>query len=215
MVPLMLMVDPVLVPGPLMLSALSLNSLMVYRGRDYVDLRAFWPIVVGMIGGGLLAWPLVAYLRGPETQVVFGMMLLVAVAVSLGGWSPQMTGRNMIVAGVVSAFMGTTAAIGGPILALLFQRRSGPEMRAALAALYLAGTLIILAILYQGGRLGWPELQAGGLLIPGWLAGYWLAGPMAKRLDAGYTRIVVLTIAGVSAVLLVARGVRAFWGVLG
>ncbi|WP_046023092.1 sulfite exporter TauE/SafE family protein [Magnetospira sp. QH-2] len=209
MVPLLALVDPMLVPGPLILSALSLNSLMVYRGRHEVAFGSLWPIIIGMVVGAGAAWPLLSYMEGPETQLIFGLMVLAAVGISVCGWSPRVTGRSMVIAGVVSAFMGTTAAIGGPILALLYQRCSGPEMRATLAGLFFVGSLIILVILGERGRLGLPEFAAALLLIPGWLAGYWLAGPIARRLDAGHTRAVVLIIAGGSSLWLVARGVRA------
>lgn len=208
-VPMMTLIDPVLVPGPVVLSALSLNITLTAQGRRTVDFPGLWPIVLGMTAGSAAALPLVAAIEGPESQLVFGLMVLIAVGISAFGVTIAVTRRSMLAAGALSAFMGTTAAIGGPILALLYQHRSGPEIRATLAFLYMAGSVIILAALAVAGRLGTAELAAALALVPGWLAGYRVAAPIARWLDGGRMRPAVLVVAGVGALFLVGRGVQA------
>lgn len=205
MAPILLMIDPVLVPGPLLASSLALSSVMAVRGRAHVSYGRLNPVLAGLVAGSALAIAVLDVVGGERTRVLFGLMLLLAVAVSAVGRTVVPNRRSMLLAGTVSAFIGTIAAIGGPFLALLFQRESGPVIRATLGYLFFVATVIMLAFLWWGGHFGLVELWASLALVPGWIAGYFLSPRIATYLDAGRTRIAILSVSGASGIFLLVR----------
>jgi hypothetical protein len=101
--------------------------------------------------------------------------------------------------------MGTAAGIGGPPLALIFQSRSGPEIRATLAVAFVFGTTLSLLILALVGRLGTEHLLLALELLPVLLLGLWAANYMAGLLVGRWLRPAILLFAaaaGLAAVLL-------------
>ena len=80
--------------------------------------------------------------------------------------------------------MGTVGGIGGPLLALVYQERSGPEVRSILAVAFLVGTGISLANLFFVGRLEWEHLLLALQLLAGLLLGLlgprWIASPVNR-----------------------------------
>ena len=63
--------------------------------------------------------------------------------------------------------MGTAGGIGGPPLALVYQDRSGPEIRSTLAVAFLVGTGISLVALFFVGKLEWEHVLLALQLLPG------------------------------------------------
>ncbi len=206
LVPLLSLINPALVPGPLILSALSLMILMTVRGRRQVIGEGLPMVIAGMLLGALAAYPVIGLLRGAATDLLFGAMLFGALAISLAGRMGRPTRRGLLAVGAVSAFMGATAAVGGPVLALAYQTRSGAEVRATLSALALIGSLMILATIGAAGRLGTAEALAGLMLVPAWMVGDRLAAPLARRLDGRRFRPFLLVLCGLGAAALTIRG---------
>ena len=64
---------------------------------------------------------------------------------------------------------------------------------------------MILLILALFGRFGASEAAAGALMMPGFLAGYWIANRLRHRLDQGATRPAVLIVSAASAIGLLVR----------
>ena len=92
--------------------------------------------------------------------------------------------------------MGTATSIGGPPSPLLFQhRRAGAA--ATLAAVFALGTVLSLLGLVVAGALAAWHVRLALALCPGTLAG--LAASSLARLDAGWLRPAVLTVAAVAA----------------
>lgn len=110
-----------------------------------------------------------------------------------------------MLAGLIAGFMGMTAAIGAPVLALLYQHEEGKALRATLAYLYLFSSLGTLALLHAAGRFSVQDVLLGLSLIPGIVIGYRIAGHAAPLLDRGYSRQAVLVVSFLSALFLIAR----------
>jgi uncharacterized membrane protein YfcA len=139
--------------------------------------------------------------------LVFGLLVLLAVAISVAAPPIDFNRRGMLGAGALSGFMGASAGVGGPVLALLYQRKAGPEIRATLAFLYFMSSIIMLVCLHFAGRFGRPEAAAGLLLMPGFLLGYVLAPRLIMYFDKGYTRLGVLIITTASGLALISQSV--------
>lgn len=109
-------------------------------------------------------------------------------------------------AGLLSGIMGTTAAIGGPAVAVLYQREAGPLVRSTLAGYFIVGAAMSLAALFLVGRLGREEVELGIAMIPGILLGILAAHPARRFLDRGYTRNAILLVSGAAGLAAVVRG---------
>ncbi|WP_034240382.1 TSUP family transporter, partial [Saccharomonospora iraqiensis] len=119
--PLLALVDPALVPVPLLVVALAHAVLSVVREREDTD----WPGVrwamLGRIPGTALGVLAVAVLAPGPFATVVGLAVLVCVVLSLVSWRPRPRPGPLLVAGIASGTFGTAASIGGPPLALLYQ----------------------------------------------------------------------------------------------
>jgi len=120
------------------------------------------------------------------------IVILLAIALTISGLDIPLNRRTALTAGMISGAMGASTGIGAPVLAILFQHASGPMVRSTLALIYTVASLMILAVLALFGRFGPAEAGTGMLLMPGFLAGYWVANRLRHRLDGGATRPAVL-----------------------
>lgn len=208
-VPLLLLLDPVFVPGPLLAAGATLTLLMTHRDRHRVDLRGIGWTTGGRLGGTLLGAAALVTLPPHGLTLALAGLILLAVAMSVVGLRVRPTSRVLLAAGLLSGVMGTTASIAGPPLALAYQHEAGPRLRGTLAANLLIGALLSLVAIAAVGRFGAPELRATAILVPGILAGFGLSRLVAHRLDRGWLRTAVLGVATLGALsLLVREGLR-------
>jgi uncharacterized membrane protein YfcA len=149
--------------------------------------------------------------------VFLALMTLAAVAISASGVhagppTPRRSGgrgpATLLAAGALSGFMGVTSGIGGPPLALLYQRATGPEIRTAFSRFFLASSLWSAAVLRAFGRFDLSTLGRGLALAPGIAAGYLVSGPLLARVDRRRVRLAVLGLSTASALLALAHGLR-------
>ncbi len=96
--------------------------------------------------------------------------------------------------------MATAAGLGGPPVALVYQRESGVRLRGTLAAYFIVGTVLSLIALSWAGRFGTEEMRLATFLIPGTVLGYFMSRPAAAYLDGGRTRAAVLAVSALAAV---------------
>ena len=206
-VPLLALISLELVPGPVIFASLILSFLMAWGGRESINLSNIDKILLGLLAGMVAGAYGIAMLPLESLGIVFGGLILLAVLVSFAGLKVRLTPANLLTAGALSGFMGTTAAIGAPVLALLYQHEAGKTLRATLGLLYFVSSIAMLALLHIAGHFSMRELVLGAYLIPGFLLGYFLAGSISRTLDKGYSRIAVLLISSVSAVVLIVKSV--------
>jgi uncharacterized membrane protein YfcA len=111
----------------------------------------------------------------------------------------------LLTAGLLGGVTGTATSIGGPPLALLYQHRPGPVVRATLAGYFCAGALLSLSGLAVAGELGRREALLAAVLLPCLAAGFALSGPLRRRLEGGRSRAAILALCAASALALVVR----------
>jgi uncharacterized protein len=203
--PVLALVDPALVPGPLLFVMVPLTVLVARRERGSLDLRGIRWALAGRVPGTIAGTVAVATLPERYLAVLLGGVVLLAVVLSVAGWGVRPTSPTLLVAGAASGFMGTATSIGGPPMALVYQRRSGPELRSTLAAYFVVGAAFSLATLSVAGQFDSRRLSQGLWLLPGVLAGYAMSARLARFLDGGHTRTAVLVASAISATVLIAR----------
>jgi uncharacterized membrane protein YfcA len=180
-------------------ASLSISSLMAWRERAYIDYQHTQIILAAIVPGALVGGWLLSLIDRASLGLLFGGAILFAVVLSLAGVSFALTRRNSVLSGLLAGSMGASTGIGAPIIAVLYQHASGPQLRATLAYLYTVASVVILLALAVFGRFGTEQMGYGLLLVPGFLLGYLCSRPLALYFDHGATRFIVLGISAVAA----------------
>lgn len=203
--PILALIDPRLVPAPVLLSTLVLTSLLAIRDRHAIDFGGLRWAVTGRVMGTVVAATVLVAL--PEDQMVFlfGSLVLLGVGMSVSGLRVLPFRSSLLIAGVLSGLMGTVASIGGPPMALLYQDARGDRLRGTMSGFFWIGTIVSLVALRLIGRFGAEEISLALVMLPGVLIGFFVSRRTTAFVDRGYTRYAVLTVAGVTGVMVVLR----------
>jgi uncharacterized membrane protein YfcA len=203
--PLVTLIDPTLVPGPLLVAALVLPVLTGRRDRSWIDLHGVRWALVGRVPGSVLGATLLAGLSPRAVSLAIGLVVLAGVLMTVSGVRLRPRAPTLLAAGVLSGFMGTTAAIGGPPIALVYQHAEGPRLRGTLAGYFVLAAAISIGVLAAAGRFGVRDVVAGLALLPGVGLGYLASRRAVRWIDRGLTRHAVLLVSALAAVVLVVR----------
>ena len=84
--------------------------------------------------------------------------------------------------------MATTVSVGGPPMALVYQREPGPVLRSVLARYFVVGIVISLIGLAVVGELGTEQLAYGAILVPGTVIGFAFSGRLTSSSGPGPPR---------------------------
>lgn len=203
--PVVALVDPTLIPGTLLVLATVLTLAGAVTDRAHLDLGgARWALLGRVPGtaGGLL---LVAYLSPEALGLALAAVVLLGAALTAAGWSPLPTSSGLVAAGAASGLMGTATSIGGPPMALIWQRSAGPALRGTMSAFFLVGCLMSLAGLIAIGEVDRTTLARAAALTPFVLAGYAASRLLNRWLDTGLLRPMALCACVVGALTVVVR----------
>lgn len=203
--PLLAIIDPALVPVPMLLLATSHAGLALFRERGQTDWTGVGWALLGRLPG--IALGVLAVLLLPPRWFAVGVAVtvLVCAALSLVRWQPRPTAPALLLAGLVSGAGGTVSGIGGPPVALLYQNAGGPRVRATLGAYFTVGSLLSLVGLAAGGAIGGDALWAAAVLLPFMVVGFAASYPARRLLDRGWTRPAVLALASGGALALLVQ----------
>ncbi|GGB51094.1 permease [Tistrella bauzanensis] len=207
--PVMAILMPELLPGPMLLLGLMVAVLAVARERAALDPKGLGFALAGRLPTSILAATLIGVLPLRMLSIVFALVILAGVAMSV---AITLRGRRIVpspgklfAAGLVSGFMGTITSVGTPPIALVYQNADAPALRATIGAYLVAGTLISIAALAAVGRFGLHDLTLGAWLALPLAAGFAISGPLASRLPRAAMRWLVLALSGAAAALLLIR----------
>lgn len=203
--PVVAIVHGPLVPVPMVVLFMLTSVLVAARERGAMDVAGVGWALVGRVPGTVLGAMAVAAMSQRSLNVTLAVIVLVGVLLSVGGWRVAPSLGTLLTAGAVSGFMATTSSIGGPPLALVYQRRSGSELRATMAAYSVLGSGFSLVGLALFGEVGGQALRDSLALAPFVVAGVALSRFALPVVDRGLTRPVVLGVSAASAVFLLAR----------
>ncbi len=205
--PLLAIMNPHFVPGPLLFSGLLLMILMAIRERQSIDATGIQNAILGRIVGTILASVLILYLPTDRMTILFGVLVILAVIFSLSKISIQPSPVGLTGAGLLSGFMGTTSALGGPPMALLYQNASGARLRSSLSGFFVIGVILSLVSLAIVGKFGFQEIRLALMMIPGIVIGYLLSSRFIKYFDGNnLNKITILIISTISALVVILKG---------
>jgi len=203
--PVLALIDPGLVPGPTALAGTVLVLLIARRERRSVEWTGVGWVLAGRVPGTAAGGAVLGLLSQRSVEVLFGTLLLLAVALSAYAADVRRSPLVLLGAGALSGVMGTATSVGGPALALVYQGESGPVIRGTLNVIFIAGSALTLVALALVGRLGTEELVAGAVLTPGIVAGFLLSRWLVPHVDRRALRPAVLTVAGAAALAVLVR----------
>lgn len=173
--PLLFFVDPLYVPAPITVSALTLSLANASRHWHSISFQGLKYAIIGRVPGTIIGGLLLLWIDQRALALLLGLSVLVAVGLSLTNIVLRPTNKALFSAGFLSGFMGTSSSIGGPPMALVLQHQANDFIRANMAAFFVVSCLMSLAMLATVGRFGWQEIQLAVPLMPATLAGYWVA----------------------------------------
>ncbi|MGK2950212.1 MAG: sulfite exporter TauE/SafE family protein [Acidimicrobiales bacterium] len=203
--PLLLLIDPVFVPGPTIVATGVLNLLVIRReGSSRVDPTihlAMLGLVVGTLGAGVV----LAVIDERTLSLLFAGLVLLGVALSAAGRQLAKSRPTLAGVGLLSGFMGTISGIGGPPIALVYQRSDGPTLRGTLARFFTVGNVVAIPTLIVAGQLWTDELLPIAAVVPGALAGYAVSGWLSGHLDKRTARPMILALSAASAMAVLLR----------
>jgi uncharacterized membrane protein YfcA len=205
--PVVTLVDADLMPGLLIWLGLVLPALTLARERVHTRWRGLGWALAGRVPGTALGVLVVSVVSATVLGVLVGVVVLAAVVVT--AVVARLPERPSVLAGagLVSGVTGTSVSIDGPPVALVLQHSGGSALRATMSAYFLGGAVLSLAGLALGGQLTRDQAVTAAALAPVVLVGFALSGPLRRHVDAGRTRVAVLSVCTVSALALLARTV--------
>ncbi len=203
--PLLVMLNPVFVPGPILFCGFFVSLFLTIRERNQFELKKISWAVIGRIIGSIIGASILPFLSLNGFSIFFGVLVIFAVILSSLGISISINRSTLLSAGFLSGFMGTTISIGGPPVALLFQNEKGPEFRSTISAFLCVGAFFSLVVLIIVGKFRIPELSMGLQMIPGVIIGFLFSKPIAQSLDQKNIRPIILAISGFSGLLILAK----------
>ena len=203
--PILVFIEPALVPGPLVASAFVLVACVAIRDRSHVDFETVRFSMLGNAFGAVAGASVVAMLDPRGFGILFGVLVLFAVGLSTVGVHLALTRKSALAAGLVGGFMSATAAIGGPPMALVYQHAGAERFRGTLSVYFVFSTCITVSALVWAGAFGWDDLRYVAVLVPGQLLGFGLSYPMTRWLDGTSIRPFILGLSALAAVVLLVR----------
>ena len=192
------LVRPEALPATVLLIVMPLGVFMAFKERRAIDVSGLAYVLSGGLLGTLGGVGLLLLVPDRYLFVLFGVLVVLAALTS--AVNPDLPLRNptRLAGGVASGIMGTAAGIGGPPLALVYQSRSGPEVRSTLAVAFFVGTAISLLALALSGSADISHLVLALELLPALFLGLWAANYVTGLLSGDWLRPTILFFAALS-----------------
>jgi uncharacterized protein len=199
---------PSMTPASLLVLGGLVSLACALREPAHIDWSMARYGILGRCGGGALAIGMVAIAPLHLLSVAYGLLLLVAVLLTLKGWKIAPSRRNTCLAGVVSGVMGTITSAGAPPFAILTQRLEPPQIRATVGCILAVGAAVSLLMLAAAGRFGLPQLELSISLLPWVLVGFAVSSRVGRRISPRSIRQFLLALAAAGGVgILVNAGI--------
>jgi uncharacterized membrane protein YfcA len=203
--PLVALAAPQFVPVPIIgLTLVTATIAMAGTWRGIVWPELGWSIS-GRTIGAFAAIVILAQLTGQrQFMLVFGVLVLLAVAMSLAGFRFRFSGRLLFIMGAVSGFTATITSVGGPPMAIAYQDQKPDHARPNMSAFFAIGCVVVLLVRQINGLNKVADFVNSVLLLPALGVGV-LAAPLFKGLIDSNFRTMLLIVCALSSLLLIAR----------
>ncbi|MEZ4331650.1 MAG: TSUP family transporter [Myxococcota bacterium] len=204
--PIAAAVKPEALPAAMIIMSLPMTAGSALRERGHIDRSGVLFTTLGRLPGVVVGSVVVARLDAHDLAVWIGAMVVVAALMSVAPSQIAVTGRSAAIAGALGGLMGTTSSMGGPPIALLYQREPGPVLRSTLGATFLIGSMLSLVGLAFAGRVAAWHGWLGLALMPAVGLGLVASRALHAWIDGGWLRPAVVAFACLAGLAVVVRG---------
>jgi len=204
-VPFLTLLNPRLVPAPLIAATLVFNIAVTLREKIGLNFFGLQWIILGSIPGALFGAKVLSIISMRTASILIGIIVLIAVVLSILGLRMPPKKILFFFLGSISAAMATIASIGGPTVAMAFQDEPGNRLRASLASYFIALSIISVASLSLAGKFGGWEFWHALYMVPGMMFGYLLSNRIIKHLKQHQIRTGILLLSTVSGIVVILR----------
>ncbi|BBY26221.1 sulfite exporter TauE/SafE family protein [Mycolicibacterium sediminis] len=205
--PVVALVDPGLIPGTLIMLATLVTLMVVIRERTAIDVSGTGWALMGRVPGTVAGALLLTAIPERALAILIAAVVLGGVFITSLGWVPELRRRNLVLAGATSGVLGTATAIGGPPMALVWQRSTGPELRGTMSSFFLIGSLLSLGMLAMTGAVDAHTFGTFATLLPACIAGYALSRVVNRLFDQRRQRWTAIAVSALGAAVLVVQQV--------
>ena len=206
-VPLLSLVDPALAPVPQVLMVLPLTLLMAWRERAHADMRGIPWLLVGRLPGAAIGLGLLAVASQRALDVTIAAIVIAGVAIRASQVKVRRTRTTEVFVGTFAGTASMVASIGGPPMALLFQRERAETIRSTLGVVFTIGVGITIAGRAAAGRITGDDIQIATLLFPAMVTGYLVSIPLTSRVSEEFVRTSILVVSAIAALGLLIRAI--------
>lgn len=203
--PVLAIVEPTLVPIVNLVLACVVTTVVLIQDGAHLDLRGTGWALLGRVPGTIAGAALVAIMSTKTLAVLVTAMIVFGTVASISGYRPQPTRTTVTLAGALSGLMGTSTSIGGPPMAMVWQKFAGPRLRSTMGAFFLFGSALSLTTLALSGEVDTHNLRYALFLTPAAAVGILLARPLATHLDVRRTRNTAMALALTGAAILLVQ----------
>ena len=151
--PILVQIEPLLVPQILSLLALPMAYRIYQREKKEVDWKPFKFLFLGRVIGGPLGLLLLINLNERLLSISVGAIVFFAGVATFNEWTLERNNQTSWIAGSLSGIFAMIAGVGGPPIAILFRGASGKEFRPSLNAVFTFGIIITLSLLFISGEI--------------------------------------------------------------
>jgi len=204
-VPFLLLLNPALVPVPLLVASVFLMAYVSFKNRFSLSGHSVKPLLIGLLFGAPLGALILTFID--STLFIYSVSVVVLLGLILSGLniSIKVSKISQFASGLLANIIGTSTGLGGVAIALLYQNESGKRIRAVLSTAFLIGSLFSLVALYFTSNITSTSIILGLYLQPGVVLGSLLGARLAVYIDQGYSRIAILLLSILSVLALILK----------
>ena len=205
---LTIFISPKLVAPVTLINATVLNTLIVQRTYQHVDLKRIWPLILsGLAGVPVGTWILV-HADVDILRVYIGIATTLIAVIFLAGFQRQVQHEKLafVPIGITSGVMSGSINMSGPPVILFFtnQGMARQVFRATIVAYFLILSLSTYPWIALGGLLTKEALLTAVIVSPALVAGGLIGNRLVPRVDEAAVRhltLVIVLLAGITSVL--------------
>ncbi len=201
--PILMIIDPRFVPGPLLVLAFALSFMVSIRERHHIDWYGLSVSTGGRIAGSLLAAITLTAIPLELYKLIFGILVLIAVYLRYSGLHTPTSAPYLVGAGVASGYMGTLTSIGAPPIALAYHSHPPDVIRSTLSMFFVIGAGLSLLILWFFGDFNLEQAGLGLGFVPALFVGFWASSWVITNAKVDQIQNAILLLSTLAAVILI------------
>jgi uncharacterized protein len=204
--PFIALVLPEALPVTLVLVAWPAGALAALREHHALDRVALPWLLAGALPGTLIGLVIVTTTSADQIAIIVGAVTLLGVLASVVTPPIPVGATTAGLAGLLSNITGTAAAVGGPPVALLYQRHEGSIVRATLGVFFATSATLSIVGYAATGEITVDRVLLALALVPAMLAGIWASRHLHGLVDRRRLRIAMLVMCAIAGTAAILRG---------